>query len=320
MLLVAQLDSLQGHALLAVAALVAGAVNSFAGGGTILTFPILGAILPDLPGRLVVANATSTIGLWPGAAMAAWAYRGEREEVPAWARWLIVPSVLGAVAGTALVLVLPPAWFDALVPWLILTAALLFACQPQLAAWAFSPSLPLPKGEGFVASPPLHPLPKGEGLDASSPPLPLPLGEGRGEGASAALRASRAPSPAAPARIATACGLQFLVSVYGGYFGAGIGILMLAVLGMLGLGDIHRLNGVKNVLGTVVNGVAAGMFAFGSLAGWHAVSWPHAAVMAVASIVGSLGASHLARRMPARIVRRCVALIGFALAAYYFVR
>jgi uncharacterized membrane protein YfcA len=111
-----------------------------------------------------------------------------------------------------------------------------------------------------------------------------------------------------------------LVSVYGGYFGAGIGILMLAVLGMLGLGDIHRLNGVKNVLGMVVNGVAAGMFALGSLAGWHAVSWPHAGVMAVASIVGSLGASHLARRLPARIVRRCVALIGFALAAYYFIR
>ena len=297
--LVAQLDSLQGHALLAVAALLAGAVNSFAGGGTILTFPVLGAILPDLPGRLVVANATSTIGLWPGAATAAWAYRGERDEVPAWARWLIVPSVLGAVVGTALVLVLPPAWFDALVPWLILTAALLFAGQPHLAAWAFSPTLPLPLGVGETAT--------------SAPPLPL--GEGRGEGAAAA---SRAPSPAAPARIATACGLQFLVSVYGGYFGAGIGILMLAVLGMLGLGDIHRLNGVKNVLGTVINGVAAGMFALGSLAGWHAVSWPHAAVMAVASIVGSLGASHVARRLPARIVRRCVALIGFALAAYYF--
>jgi uncharacterized membrane protein YfcA len=95
---------------------------------------------------------------------------------------------------------------------------------------------------------------------------------------------------------------------------------MLAVLAMLGLGDIHRLNGVKNVLGTVVNGVAAAMFAAGSLAGWHAVSWPHAAVMAVASILGSLGASHVARRLPASLVRRLVALIGFALAAYYFVR
>lgn len=267
MLLIASLDALQGYAILAVAALLAGAVNSFAGGGTILTFPILGAILPDLPGRLVTANATSTIGLWPGAATAAWAYRGERADLPAWARWLVVPSVAGAIVGTALVLVLPPAWFDALVPWLILLAALLFAFQPRLAAMG-----------------------------------------------------TRREQPTAPDRIAIACGLQFLVSVYGGYFGAGIGILMLAVLGMLGLGDIHRLNGVKNVLGMVVNGVSAAVFALGALAGWHAVSWPHAAVMAVASIVGSLGASHLARRLPARIVRRGVALIGFALAAYYFLR
>jgi uncharacterized membrane protein YfcA len=181
-----------------------------------------------------------------------------------------VPSVLGAAAGTLLVLALPPAWFDTLVPWLILLAAVLFAVQPQLARLSARGATPQPA--------------------------------------------------AAPARIAAACGLQFLVGVYGGYFGAGIGILMLAVLAMLGLGDIHRLNGVKNVLGTVVNGVAAAMFAAGSLAGWHAVSWPHAAVMAGASILGSLGASHVARRLPASLVRRLVALIGFALAAYYFVR
>ena len=242
--LLAQLDPLQGFALLAAASALAGAVNSVAGGGTILTFPVLGAILPDLPGRLVTANATSTIGLWPGAATAAWAYRGERSDLPGWARWLIVPSVLGAVAGTMQVVALPR-----------LTS-----------------------------------------------------------------HASSATAAASPGRIAAACGMQLLVGIYGGYFGAGIGILMLAVLSLLGLGDIHRLNGVKNVLGTVVNGVAAGMFAIGSFAGAHAVSWPHAAVMAAASILGGFGASHLARRLPARLVRRCVALIGFGLAAYYFLR
>ena len=267
--LLGQLDFLSGLAVLAAASLAAGAVNSFAGGGTILTFPVLGAILPESPGRFVTANATSTIGLWPGAATAAWAYRGERDDLPGWARWLVVPSVLGAAAGTLLVLALPPAWFDALVPWLIVLAAVTFALQPQLAR-----------------------------LSASAPGRDAP----------------------AAARIAAACGLQFLVGVYGGYFGAGIGILMLAVLAMLGLGDMHRLNGVKNVLGTVVNGVAAGLFAVGSLAGWHAVSWPHAAVMAGGSVLGSLGASHVARRLPAGVVRRLVALIGFALAAYYFLR
>lgn len=267
----APIDDIQGFALLAGASLLAGAVNSFAGGGTILTFPVLAAILPDLPGRLVTANTTSTIGLLPGSAAAAWAYRSDRGGMPAWARGLVVPSVAGAIVGTWLLLALPSRLFDALVPWLILTAAVLFAMQPRLTAAARGPDRP------------------------ATPAAP-------------------------PARVAAVWGLQFLVSVYGGYFGAGLGILTLAVLGALGLGDIHRLNGVKNVLAMVINGIAAAVYAVGSLAGWQAVSWPHAGVMAVASIAGSSAASHVARRLPARIVRRCVALIGFALAAYYFWR
>jgi uncharacterized membrane protein YfcA len=115
--------------------------------------------------------------------------------------------------------------------------------------------------------------------------------------------------------------LQFFVGLYGGYFGAGIGILMLAVLGLLGLGDIHRLNAVKNVLGMAINGTAAILFAAGSVVGGqHDVSWPHAAIMAVAAVLGGLGGAAVARRLPAPLVRRCVAAIGFALAAYYFWR
>jgi uncharacterized membrane protein YfcA len=261
-----------GLALLAVVTFVAAAVNSVAGGGTILTFPALAAILPPDPGRLVVANATSTIGLWPGALAAAWAYRGEREGQPPFTRWLVVPSVAGALVGAWLVVVLPPEWFAAIVPWLILVAAVLFALQPQIV-----------------------------GLAA------------RLRGASGARAGSEA-----KANLPAACVLQFLVAVYGGYFGAGIGILMLAMLGLLGLGDIHRLNAVKNVLGTVVNGVAAIFFAVGSFAGSHAVSWPHAAVMAASAVGGGLAGAFIARRLPARIVRRAVALIAFALAGYYF--
>jgi len=251
-----------GMAILAVVTFVAAAVNSVAGGGTILTFPALAAILPAGPDRLVVANATSTIGLWPGALAAAWAYRGERAGQPAFTRWLVVPSVLGALVGAWLVVVLPPAWFDSLVPWLILAAAVLFALQPRMTR--------------LVAHPRASP------------------------------------------RIGLACVLQFLVAVYGGYFGAGIGILMLAMLGLLGLGDIHRLNAVKNVLGSLINGAAAALFAAGSCAGSHAVSWPHAGVMAASAVAGGVAGSALARRMPPRIVRRCVSLIAFALAGYYF--
>ena len=71
----------------------AGTVNSVAGGGTILTFPVLASILPADPGRMVTANATSTIGLWPGAIAGAWAYRQERAGQPPWAAWLLVPSI-----------------------------------------------------------------------------------------------------------------------------------------------------------------------------------------------------------------------------------
>lgn len=264
-----------GLATLAGVTCVAAAVNSVAGGGTILTFPALVAILPPDPGRMVAANATSTIGLWPGALAAAWAYRSERAGQPAWARGLVIPSVAGAIVGAVLVLVLPPEWFRAAVPWLILLAAVLFTLQPWIARM-------------------------NDRLRQTASPSPLPA---RRNPASLPILASL---------------LQFLVAVYGGYFGAGIGILMLAVLGLVGVGDMHRLNAVKNVLGTVINGAAAGLFAVGSVVGGHDVSWPHAAVMAVAAVIGGLGGSHLARRMPAAVVRRGVAIIAFVLAGYYF--
>ena len=279
-----------GWVLLAAVTFVAAAVNSVAGGGTILTFPILAAVLPADPARLVTANATSTIGLWPGALAAAWAYRGERTDQPLWARSLLLPSALGALGGALLVLILPPTGCAALVPWLSLSAATLFALQPTLSAWMAKQTL----------RPPLH-----------------------------------EPDVAAPATrtVCLAWGMQFLVAVYGGYFGAGIGILMLAVLGSLGLGNIHKINALKNVLGTVINGSAALLFTLLSIAGrwWPpaeataglgggagAVSWPHVAVMGVSAVLGGLVGSHIARRLPAGVVRRGVAVIGFALAGYYF--
>ena len=91
---------LPGLAVLVAASIAAGAINSVAGGGTILTFPVLTAILPETAGRLVAANATSTIGLMPGALAAAWAYREERQGQPPWALWLLAPSVIGSVAAT----------------------------------------------------------------------------------------------------------------------------------------------------------------------------------------------------------------------------
>jgi len=262
-------------ALVFLGGLMAGGVNAIAGGGTILTFGILGTMLPPGPGQLVSANVTSTIGLWPGSAAAAWASRGAHAEQPVWARWLVLPSVVGAVIGVALLRWLPKESFDAVVPWLILMAAVLFALQPQVARMVTS----------------------------------------RG-----ATGAAKTPAAVSPARIAATGVLQLLVAIYGGYFGAGIGILMLAVLPLLGPGDIHALNAVKNLLATVINGVAAALFAGAALGGWFDVSWPHVAVLAAGAVAGGVAVVRLARRLSPKVVRRAVSLIAFALAGYYFWR
>lgn len=261
--------------LLFLAGFAAGGVNAIAGGGTILTFGLLGTILPPGPGQLVSANVTSTIGLWPGSAAAAWTSRGMHAEQPAWARWLVLPSVAGAAIGVALLRWLPKETFDAVVPWLILMAAVLFALQPQVTRMIAQRSPRPPHAESAAAS---------------------------------------------PARMAVTGLLQLLVAIYGGYFGAGIGILMLAVLPLLAPGDIHALNAVKNLLATVINGVAAALFTLAAVGGWFDVSWPHVAALAVGAVTGGVAVVHLARRLSPGAVRRVVSLIAFVLAGYYFWR
>jgi len=269
-------------AVLFLAGVVAGGVNAIAGGGTILTFALLSAILPPGPGRLVAANVTSKIGLWPGAAASAWAGRGSWAGLPGWGRKLVVPSGIGAVIGVALLRVLPKGSFDAVVPWLILLAAVLFAVQPWVGR-----------------------------LRSRRPPTP---------GATTAAAGPQPPMPGRnrPAALLTVAGLQLLVGIYGGYFGAGIGILMLAVLSLLDLGDVHAVNAVKNLLAAVVNGVATVVLVAASAAGGFDVSWVHVGALAAGSVVGGIAVVRFSRRLPAAALRRLVAIIAFALAGYHF--
>jgi uncharacterized membrane protein YfcA len=108
---------------------------------------------------------------------------------------------------------------------------------------------------------------------------------------------------------------QFFVGVYGGYFGAGIGILMLAALAVMGMDDIHRMNAVKSLLGAVINGTSIVVFAASGN-----VNWPYASAMAVAAAAGGYLGAHTARRVNRALVRGVVVAIGFGLAAYYFYR
>jgi hypothetical protein len=106
---------------------------------------------------------------------------------------------------------------------------------------------------------------------------------------------------------------QFLVALYGGYFGAGIGILMLASLGFIGLRDIHEMNTLKTILGSLINLVAAVWFVAAGL-----VNWPKAAAMTVGAVAGYYLASHYAQRIPQARVRQIVTVSGFVLAGVTF--
>ncbi|MDO8793829.1 MAG: sulfite exporter TauE/SafE family protein [Vicinamibacterales bacterium] len=235
------------------AAFAAGAINSVAGGGTLLTFPTL--VWLGLPS--IVANATSTVSIWPGSVGAMWGYRRELRDtdVPLWA--FALPSLAGGLLGAMLLRQTPTSVFDRLVPALILFATLLFMAQEPI--------------QRLV----------GHAPDRHRNPRWL-LG--------AAL-------------------FQFLVGLYGGYFGAGIGILMLAALGILGMRDIHQMNGVKNLLALAINGIASVYFVSTGM-----VRWTEVTVMAVGAIAGGIGGAGLARRAGRRVVRWVVIAIGFGMA------
>ena len=269
---------------IAVVALVAGGVNSIAGGGTLLTFPALvGLGIPP-----IVANATSTVALWPGAFGSMWGYRGELAGARRWAIGFAMPSIAGGALGAVLLLRTPPGRFEALVPWLILSATALFLAQAPLLQIIRQRAVR--HGGSRVAT-----LPQRGASDEAT------------RAADASLT-SRYPGVAV-------LGYQFLVGIYGGYFGAGVGILMLAALGLMGLSNIHRMNGLKNWGGLCMNATAAFTFAFTSL-----VSWPVAGAMAVGAIVGGYGGSRLAQRVPQVFVRRAIAVIGISSGVWMLLR
>jgi uncharacterized membrane protein YfcA len=251
---------LETYGLLCLSALTAGVLNAIAGGGTLLTFPILLTVVPTA----VIANGTSTVALVPGSMAGAWGYRRELEVSRRWLVLLFGPCVVGGMVGTLLVTQLNERYFTMLVPWLILFATLLFLAQPTVSRLT---------GIG----------------DGQRHPAGLTLGG--------------------------VILFQFLVAIYGGYFGAGIGILMLSSFSLLGLNDIHRMNALKSILAACINVVAVVVFAIEGQ-----VVWTYAIVMAVAAITGGYLGAHFARKVQPSLVRWVVVAIGFALTAYFFSR
>jgi len=254
------MTSLHG-ALLFLAAILAGVMNSIAGGGSFISFPAL-VFTGALP---IPANATSTVALWPGAVASVGAYR---KRLPKDGR-LLAPlagaSVVGGVLGAVLLLHTPQATFMHLVSYLFAAATLLFAFGKRLF-----------EGVGHFL--------KGTG------PVSWPAVVG------AAL-------------------VQFVIAVYGGFFGGGIGILMLALLSAIQMDDIHSMNGVKSLLAVMINGAAVVTFIVA-----RAVIWPQALLMVAGAVLGGYGGAHFAQKLSPGLVRGFIISVGACMTLYFFAR
>ncbi|HVL40384.1 MAG TPA: sulfite exporter TauE/SafE family protein [Fimbriimonadaceae bacterium] len=235
---------------------IAAGINSVAGGGSLISFPTLtlGFGIPPLP-----ANATNSVALWPGSLSGAYGFINLLPATGHHLRALLVPTFVGAVAGSLLLVYTREEIFEAVVPVLLLVAATLLAFQPQIKRWALREREELHPTTGMI--------------------------------------------------------LQLGVAVYGGYFGAGMGIMMLAAFALYMKGTIHEINAVKTWLGVVINLVSSVIFLGKGLI----VLWP-AIALTIGSIVGGFWAARASQKIDPERMRLAIAAYGFVTAGYFAYR
>lgn len=243
-----------------IAAILGGTLNAVAGGGSFITFPtlIFAGVQP------IQANATSTVALWPGSVASVGAYRDAITTPPRTMLTLGLTSVVGGALGAFLLIHTKQSTFQALIPYLLLAATLIFAFGNTIVSRVRS------RGSKRVA----RPWEAMAGLNA----------------------------------------MQFIIAIYGGFFGGGIGILMLAAFSVLNFGDINNMNAVKALLASCINGIAIVLFVIAGK-----VEWLPAAVMIVGAVIGGYGGAAVARRLDPQLVRGFVIVVGFAMTAYFFI-
>lgn len=245
---------------LLVAAFSAGAINAVAGGGSLVSFPALIAV--GYPAK--TANVTNTVALWPGYLGGSLAYRPELGRQRKRVALLLLPTVTGALVGSAVLVTTSEDAFEAIVPFLIVFACLLLLFQESLS--------------DFARQHRLH------SMDGDSVPLPLHLA-------------------------------TFAGAVYGAYFGAGLGIMLLAFLIIMVPDDIQHSNALKGMLSLLINAVAVLYFAaFGP------VEWGPAVLMAGGALAGGYLGVGVARRLGQLWLRRVVILYGLTVAAVLFIQ
>ena len=243
--------------LVLLAGVAAGTINTVVGSGTLITFPTLLAF-GHPP---VVANISNNIGLVPGGVSGTWGYRAELQGQGRRTALLAPMSLLGAVTGAVLLLVLPEEAFSTIVPVLLGISVVLVLVQPRLQA------------------------------------------------ALARRREARglAADHTGPGRTALTMGGTYLAGVYGGYFGAAQGVLLVGLLGALLPESLQRVNALKNVLSLVVNTVAAVTFC---LVAFDQIDWAVVGAIAVGSLIGGFVGSKVGRRLPPLALRAVIVVVG----------
>lgn len=238
---------------LTAASIVAGVINSLAGGGSLVTFPAL--LFAGL--NPIDANASSVVALMPGTFSGAWAYRDSILTVTevSVTRFVVV-SLVGGLLGALLLLWTPTAIFAGLVPWLTLFSTIVFAVGN------FAPL-------EFIRR--LNIGPRG------------------------------------------ALAVHFVISLYGGYFGGGIGFLLLAALTLYGMRDINAMNGLKMMLVGVMSLTSIIAFAVADV-----IRWPETVPMLIGSAIGGYFGAHGAKRIDQRVIKAFVVLLGAGLTVYFF--
>lgn len=249
-----------GEAAAGGAALVAGAINAMAGGGTLVSFPALVGL--GVPA--VESNVTNTVSLLPGYLAGSWAQRDDLKPQLAHARMLSAVSAAGGLAGSVLLVALPGSTFRAVVPYLILLSCALLGFGDRMRPSVDRAEAPAAGGH------------RGGGLL-----FPLTV---------------------------------FFGAVYGGFFGAGLGIMLLALLGVFSAEPLTKLNALKQALSFVINLVAAVFFLFSGKVVWVLVP-----IMAAGSLLGGLIGGRLVQKVNSALLRRIVVVAGVAVAVSFWV-
>lgn len=248
------------YLLITLAAMAAGLINALAGGGTLITFPMLMAV--GLPA--VSANVTNTVALSPGYFGATLAQSKDLKDQKK-RLWYVMPAgAIGGLIGGLLLLYTTEKLFRDLVPFLILLASVLLAIQEPVKRWLTKRSK------------------QAEGRKPSEAWVMIPVG---------------------------------LAAIYGGYFGAGLSVIVLAVLGLVLEDNLTRLNALKQAVAFSTNVTAAIFFIFS-----NQVNWLAALVMAVGALIGGSLGGRLAGKVKPSTLRLIVVIVGFLVSIIYFIR